>query len=115
MLSSKTKRTKEKTMSFQFDPSKAVAPAITVQVRQECRDLESSLSYLRDRVAEFKREKAKSSSYTCPWIQNKKDANGKDQLYVVASLKTMPIYWNALETCEKIKVFNPDGSLREER
>lgn len=115
MPSSKTKSTKEKTMSFQFDPSKAVAPAITVKVRQECRGLESSLSYLRDRIEEFKREKENKTDYACPWIQKRKDSNGKDQLYVVASLKSMPIYWNTEFTDEKIKVLNPDGTLREER
>lgn len=115
MLRSKTKSPKEKTMSFNFDPSKAVAPAITVKVRQECRDLDSSLSYLRDRLAEFKRDAAKNQDYSCPWIQARKDANGKDQLYVEASLKTMPIYWNVEFTDEKIKVLSPDGSLREER
>jgi hypothetical protein len=115
MLRGTTKSPKEKTMSFKFDPSKAVAPSITVKVRQECRDLDSSLSYIRDRLAEFKREKAKNEDYSCPWLKRRKDANGKDQLYVVAILKTMPIYWNEEFTNEKVKILNPDGTLREER
>lgn len=110
----------EKTMSFEFNPeANAFAPSVKVELRQECRTLDSSLSYIRDRLAEFKREKAKAESkgevYECPWIGKYSDAEAGDYLGVTASLKSMPIYWIVEFTDEKVQILNPDGSVREER
>ena len=112
--------TKEKTMSFDFNPqANAFAPSVKVELRQECRNLESSLSYINDRLEEFKTAKAKAEkkgeTYQCPWIGNYSDAEAGDYIGVTASLKSMPIYWMAEFTDEKVKISNPDGSTREER
>lgn len=112
--------TKGKTMTFNFNPeANAFAPSVKVELRQECRDLDSSLSYIRDRLAEFKRDKAKAEKggekYDCPWISTYSDAEAGEYLGVTANLKSMPIYWMAEFTNEKVKILNPDGSTREER
>ena len=113
-------KNEENIMEFDFNPkANAFAPSVKVELRQECQDLESSLSYLRDRVKEFKTAKDKAASkgqeYSCPWIGMYSDEKEGEYMGVTANLKSMPIYWIAEFTDEKVKIYNPDGSVREER
>lgn len=92
-------------MAFTFDPSKAKAPTRIVESRQECTTYESAMSYIKDRVE----EQRKTKKWT--WIQ-------EDKIYglvVTVTLKTMPIYWSSETTGRKITIYNPDGSVYQER
>ena len=100
---------KESSMSFEFNPNKVKAVVNYNEVRQECTTYESALSYIQDRVKEFK----KSGEYK--WIQKIKDPNGNETLNVVANLKSMPIYWAYEETGETVDILNADGTVLETR
>ena len=96
-------------MSFEFNPNKVTAVQKINEVRQECTTYESAMSYVRDRLKEME----KTGKWT--WIQNIEDINGNESLYVVANLKSMPIYWAYEEAGGEVEIKNPDGSVRETR
>jgi len=95
---------------FNFDPNKAEAVTKVVMNRQECTTYESAMSYINDRLKEMSKEDGKWE-----WIQELTGPDGKKGLKVVATLKTMPIYWKIEDAGPTVDILNPDGSKRETR
>lgn len=104
-----TQKRKKPMAGFNFDPNKSEAVTKVVMNRQECTTYESAMSYINDRLKEME----KSGDWE--WIQELTGPDGKKGLKVVATLKTMPIYWKHEEAGPTVDVLNPDGSKRETR
>jgi hypothetical protein len=101
-----------------WDLSIAFAPTEVVERRQTCTTYESAMSYVRDRVKEQKKAYTAASTTAekenaVTWVQKNKHGEG---YYVSVNLKTMPVFWQAtFNDAKKITIYNPDGSVREER
>lgn len=89
-------------MAFNFDPSKAVAPTITVLTRQKAHTYEGAMDYIRDRLAEME----ENQNYT--WILGSPSDGGT---VVRVTLHSMPIYWNVEEKeGQTVDRFMADGT-----
>ena len=105
-----TKTNKRKVAMSKWDlEANTVAVHNVVLNRQECTTFESALSYIQDRLKEME----KSGEW--PWIQELTKADGSKGTFVVANLKSMPIYWKDQDAGGAVDILNPDGTIREKR